>query len=225
MHTRKMHEVHFGVFGVSPEENGLLQARCSTRGSREKAFQLLLCLATHCKESFQEIVDLILKIHLSEQVLDWEHLPSYGRKAIGGYVGLKNAGATCYMNSVFQQLFMQPEVRRSVLACTECDDVEKAGSVFFQLQAMFGALLGSSLDHYTPQGFWCAYRDYDGMPINLREHQDAFEFFNRLYDSIDETLKCTHQETTLTRIFGGIFAQQVTLCIEQVILVEFMFRQ
>lgn len=205
----QVHEVPFSILGISSEDDGLLQSKCGTRGSREKAFQLLLCLATHCKESFREIVNLIIKIHLSDQVIDWEHLPSYGRKAVGGYVGLKNAGATCYMNSVFQQLFMQPEVRKSVLSCSECDDVEKAGSVFFQLQAMFGALLGSSLDHYTPQGFWCAYRDYDGMPINLREHQDAFEFFNRLYDAIDETLKATHQETTLTRIFGGVFAQQV----------------
>ncbi|MCO5596319.1 hypothetical protein L7F22_050380 [Adiantum nelumboides] len=202
-------EARLGICGVMSGESRLLHAKCSTRGSRERAFQLLICLAKHCRESFQEAVDLIKRIHLAEQVADWEHLPSYGRKALGGYVGLKNAGATCYMNSVFQQLFMQPEVRRSVLACTECDDVEKSGSVFFQLQAMFGALLGSSLDHYTPQGFWCAYRDYDGMPINLREHQDAFEFFNRLYDSIDETLKATHQETTLTRIFGGVFAQQI----------------
>ncbi|KAH7405461.1 hypothetical protein KP509_15G071100 [Ceratopteris richardii] len=199
----------FSMLGVSTEGKSPLQAKCGTRGSRERAFQLLICLGTHCKESFEEIVDLIKKIHLSEQIAEWDHSPSYGRKALGGYVGLKNAGATCYMNSVFQQLFMQPEVRRSVLSCTECDDVEKANSVFFQIQAMFGALLGSSLDHYTPQGFWCAYRDYNGMPINLREHQDAFEFFNRLYDAIDETLKATHQETTLTRIFGGVFVQQI----------------
>lgn len=53
-----------------------------------------------------------------------------------------------------------------------------------QLQAMFGALLASSLDHYTPQGFWAAYRDIDGQPINLREHQDAFEFFNVLFDQV-----------------------------------------
>ncbi|XP_024517294.1 probable ubiquitin carboxyl-terminal hydrolase FAF-X [Selaginella moellendorffii] len=190
-------------------DDRVLQSRCGTRRSREKAFQLLTCLATHCIDNLKEIVDLLVKLHFSSDIHEWEHLPSYGRKALSGYVGLKNAGATCYMNSVFQQLYMQPDVRRTVLECKECDDMEKADSVFFQLQTMFGALLGSSLDHYTPQGFWDAYRDYDGMPINLREHQDAFEFFNRLYDAVDDTLKATHQETTLTKIFGGIFVQQV----------------
>lgn len=34
----------------------------------------------------------------------------------GSYVGLVNAGATCYMNAVLQQLFMQPSIRDALLA-------------------------------------------------------------------------------------------------------------
>uniref|UniRef100_A0A0C9RVX6 TSA: Wollemia nobilis Ref_Wollemi_Transcript_10197_2281 transcribed RNA sequence n=1 Tax=Wollemia nobilis TaxID=56998 RepID=A0A0C9RVX6_9CONI len=201
--------VHFGILGTSGENDRVLQSKCGTRGSREKAFQLLICLATHCMDSLLELVELLTKIHFTDELVDWDQPLSYGQKTVGGYVGLKNGGATCYMNSVFQQLFMQPEVRKTVLGCIECADAEKKNSVFFQIQAMFGALLGSSLDHYTPQGFWGAFRDYDGMPVNIREHQDAFEFFNRLYDAIDETLKTYHPTETLAKIFGGIFAQQV----------------
>eukprot|EP01018_Ginkgo_biloba_P002353 Gb_35991 [translate_table: standard] len=201
--------VHFGILGTSQENDRVLQSKCGTRGSRDKAFQLLVCLSTHCIENLHELVELLIKIHFTDELVDWEQPSSYGQKTVGGYVGLKNGGATCYMNSVFQQLFMQPEVRKTVLGCIECSEVEKKNSVFFQIQAMFGALLGSSMDHYTPQGFWGAFRDYDGMPVNIREHQDAFEFFNRLYDAIDETLKMYHPETTLAKIFGGIFAQQV----------------
>ena len=35
-------------------------------------------------------------------------------------MGIKNGGATCYMNSLFQQLFMQPSIREFVLAGAEC---------------------------------------------------------------------------------------------------------
>lgn len=49
-------------------------------------------------------------------------------------MGLKNAGATCYMNSVFQQLYMQPQVRRTILAADECEDLERKDSVFYQVR-------------------------------------------------------------------------------------------
>lgn len=43
-----------------------------------------------------------------------------------GFVGLKNAGATCYMNSVIQQLYMIPPIRNGILAIegtgTDVDD-------------------------------------------------------------------------------------------------------
>ncbi len=51
-----------------------------------------------------------------------------------GFVGLKNGGATCYMNAVFQQLFMQPSIRALVLGAKEVPPAERKDSVFFQFQ-------------------------------------------------------------------------------------------
>ena len=36
------------------------------------------------------------------------------RKSATGYVGLSNQGATCYLNSLIQTLFMTPEFRNAL---------------------------------------------------------------------------------------------------------------
>lgn len=57
---------------------------------------------------------------------EWEYLPPVGPRPNKGFVGLKNAGATCYMNSVIQQLYMIPPIRNGILAIegtgTDVDD-------------------------------------------------------------------------------------------------------
>ena len=40
-------------------------------------------------------------------------------KSTTGYVGLKNLGCICYMNSFMQQLYMMPYFRSAI---TNCDD-------------------------------------------------------------------------------------------------------
>ncbi len=48
------------------------------------------------------------------------------------------------------------------------------------LQTTFASLAMSNREFFRPHGFWKAFKDYDGEPLNLREHQDAYEFFTRL---------------------------------------------
>lgn len=52
--------------------------------------------------------------------------------------------------------------------------------MFAQLQALFAQLALSKATFGAPNRFWAAFKDYDGTPIDIREHQDAYEFFTRL---------------------------------------------
>lgn len=45
---------------------------------------------------------------------------------------------------------------------------------------MFAHLALTNQEYYVPRCFWNAFKDYDGQRLNLREHQDAYEFFTRL---------------------------------------------
>ena len=51
-----------------------------------------------------------------EPLVEWDYLPPVGPRPPKGFVGLKNAGATCYMNSVLQQLYMVESIRVGILA-------------------------------------------------------------------------------------------------------------
>lgn len=51
-----------------------------------------------------------------EALTEWDFMPPVGPRPTHGFVGLKNAGATCYMNSVLQQLYMVESIRVGLLA-------------------------------------------------------------------------------------------------------------
>lgn len=57
-----------------------------------------------------------------EPLREWEYLPPVGPRPSHGFCGLKNAGATCYMNSVLQQLYMVPSLRLGILSAQGAAD-------------------------------------------------------------------------------------------------------
>ncbi|KAI5613502.1 putative ubiquitin carboxyl-terminal hydrolase FAF-X isoform X3, partial [Silurus asotus] len=105
---------------------------CSTPASINAGFELLVALAVGCVRNLKQIVDTLTEMYYQgtiiiffsgcESLTEWEYLPPVGPRPTKGFVGLKNAGATCYMNSVIQQLYMIPSIRNGILA------IEGAGS-------------------------------------------------------------------------------------------------
>ena len=61
-------------------------------------------------------------------------------------------------------------------------------SILPELQGVFGHLLESKLQYYSPENFWKKFKLW-GQPVNVREQQDAFDFFCNLTDQVDEQLK------------------------------------
>ncbi|XP_057193293.1 probable ubiquitin carboxyl-terminal hydrolase FAF-X isoform X1 [Triplophysa rosa] len=91
---------------------------CSSPASINAGFELLVALAVGCVRNLKRIVDTLTDMYYlgCEALTEWEYLPPVGPRLPKGFVGLKNAGATCYMNSVIQQLYMIPPIRNGILA-------------------------------------------------------------------------------------------------------------
>ncbi|XP_045433076.1 probable ubiquitin carboxyl-terminal hydrolase FAF-X isoform X7 [Pipistrellus kuhlii] len=96
---------------------------CSSPATITAGFELIVALAIDCVRNLKQIVDYLTEMYYigtavtsCEALTEWEYLPPVGPRPPKGFVGLKNAGATCYMNSVIQQLYMIPSIRNSILA-------------------------------------------------------------------------------------------------------------
>lgn len=66
----------------------------------------------------------------------WNYWPHELERSSAGYVGLVNLGATCYMASCVQQLFMIPKARAALLEATPSNQM-KFPMILKELQRMF----------------------------------------------------------------------------------------
>jgi ubiquitin C-terminal hydrolase len=130
-------------------------------------------------------------------------------RSLDGYCGLLNGGATCYMNATFQQLYMMPRLRRLLLTAPMEESQDKSSPVFETLRTIFLRLFAGVDEVVDPSCFWKEFKDYDGNPVDVREHQDGYEFFTRLQDAVDEYLHSLGYEKIMRSVLGGSFNQVI----------------
>ena len=181
-----------------------------TEEAREAGYSLLIELSKECSDNLALVTEELMALHHkydSNMVREhqYEYEPAIDRRAKSNFVGLKNAGATCYMNSVLQQLFTVPGVAEQILS-VEKEELDEE-SVFYQLQSVFGHLQESKLQHFVPEKFWKCFKLW-GQPVNVREQQDAFEFFTQIVDQVDEYLQSEKKEKIFSKKFEGVFSDQ-----------------
>ena len=97
------------------------------------------------------------------------------------YVGLRNLGCICYMNSMMQQFFMVPAFRYNLLCVDDGkpEDLkdykgEKVDdNMMHQMQKLIAHLELSERTEFNPMQFCFAFKEFDGQPTNTAEQKDA----------------------------------------------------
>eukprot|EP00124_Ichthyophonus_hoferi_P001426 Ihof_evm2s74 gene=Ihof_evmTU2s74 len=185
---------------------------CKTDASRQAALQLLHVLGQQSPTSYLQICSQLYTQHSTmtpSKVLTWSYCPKAWQKAKCGYVGLKNLGCTCYMNSILQQFFMVKPFRSSLLACRIDETQGENSKIMRQLQLIF-AHLQESEKKWTDCRNFCEAYQYEGEPVNVAMQMDVDEFFSMLFDKLETLLssKKPHHDL-IKKVFGGKLAQQV----------------
>jgi ubiquitin C-terminal hydrolase len=101
-----------------------------------------------------------------------------------GLCGLRNLGATCYHNSVFQQILRIPAFQYLLLA----EDCPEESSLH-ALQVLLHYMLHSKRRFCETLQFCQTWHGWDNEHVNVREQQDANEFFQLLIDQMPASLK------------------------------------
>ena len=109
------------------------------------------------------------------------------------FVGLKNLGNTCYMNSLFQILYNIELFRDSILKCN-CKDPQN--NSLYELKKLFFSLHYLDVQYYSPDTFP---KNFEGNPLKINEQMDIDEFFATLMDKLESRLK----ENIIKYIFQG----------------------
>ena len=135
------------------------------------------------------------RIHVNA---DAPHGTEWDSRKYTGFVGLKNQGATCYLNSVLQALYCTNALRKAVFQMpTESDEISTSVPLalqrtFFDLQCSDRAVGTEKLTRSFGWTTWDSFMQHD-----------AQELCRVLLDNMECKMKGTDVETIIPELFCG----------------------
>ena len=130
----------------------------------------------------------------------WHNFVNYDSKKETGMVGLRNQGATCYLNSLLQSLYLTGAFRKAVYQIPTATQQERDSStsayalqrLFYRLQADQVAVSTQELTH-----------SFGWESRQIFEQQDVQELSRILMEKLESRMKGTEAENALPNMFVG----------------------
>eukprot|EP00300_Choanocystis_sp_HF-7_P014310 c18644_g1_i1.p1 GENE.c18644_g1_i1~~c18644_g1_i1.p1 ORF type:complete len:1059 (-),score=262.17 c18644_g1_i1:55-3231(-) len=173
------------------------------KGGDDWGFASLIQISNLFSDKRGFVVDDTVQIYVFVKVLE----PKAKEDALGsrqatGYVGLKNQGATCYMNSLLQTYFHIGQFREVVFG-VPClpgpTDTDERPNLCFALQTVFWQLQHSSHAVDTKQ----LTRSFGWDSHDSFTQHDVQEMNAVLVDKLQEKMKQTPMEGEVSRMLEG----------------------
>ena len=129
-------------------------------------------------------------------------------RAPAGYPGLRNLSNTCYMNSLFTQLFMNVKFRGFMLN-TNVADGSSSQRLLHETQKLFAFMQESMMKCVDPSGIAESLITYDNTAIDVSIQMDVDEFYNLLFDRWEGQILSGADKKTFRAFYGGHIVQQI----------------
>ena len=202
------------LFEVSKSSNNIILYKFDWDNLRKHAYNLLSNII---------FLDIEYMNRWLPKILNYRHIMSQEKLQINfdfklrdptydKLIGLKNFGATCYLNSLFQQMFMNPLFSRDLLSFdfSEKNDFDLNSSVLYNMQLGFVNLRYSCLGVYPPLEFIKSFKKaFNGQPIQFGVQQDSDEFLSILCDELEKEAKLFNKENFLNNSFKGQISNEI----------------
>lgn len=152
----------------------------------------------HLVENDEAMLSAYVRVIKDPTGVLWHNFEGYDSKKETGMIGLKNQGATCYLNSLLQSLYFTDAFRKAVYQIPTEEEAAKDNSAW-TLQRLFYRLqkdkFAVSTNELTSSFGWDRGQIF--------EQQDVQELSRILMEVLEKKMKGTPAEKTLPQLFVG----------------------
>mmetsp|Transcript_10768 Transcript_10768/g.15759 ORF Transcript_10768/g.15759 Transcript_10768/m.15759 type:complete len:1196 (+) Transcript_10768:58-3645(+) len=124
----------------------------------------------------------------------------FGEFEVQRHIGIENQGATCYLNSLLQSLYMLPRFRRAIYKIPVAHNANPCDNIPYALQRLFYVLQ----EKPKPKAETIELtKSFGWSSVEALMQHDVQEMARVLIDRLDEKMKGTKSEGTVNDMFKG----------------------
>ncbi|PGH13416.1 hypothetical protein AJ79_03695 [Helicocarpus griseus UAMH5409] len=177
--------------------------------TRQELYNIILRLCekhSNCEKMLALLDDVIPQDYTYEP--NWVFDRYKTIRSPEGYAGLKNLSNTCYLNSLFTQLFMNLDFRKFMVNVHVADE-NSTQKLLAETKKVFAYMQNTWQKSVDTQDAVDTIRTYDNEPIDINIQMDVDEFYNLLFDRWEGQIMSAEDKKVFRSFYGGQLVQQI----------------